>query len=59
MDGRVLTRGRLRFCKIIDGPLPSMKIDEADATLTFITSTRSAAGHCLVVPKRTRHSLRE
>ena len=39
------------FCKIIDGQLPSMKIDEDDATLTFMDIHPLSSGHCLVVPK--------
>ena len=39
------------FCKIIDGQLPSMKIDEDDATLTFMDIHPLTSGHCLVVPK--------
>ena len=45
MDGCV-------FCKIIDGQLPSMKIDEDDSTLTFMDINPLSSGHCLVVPKR-------
>ena len=44
MDGCV-------FCKIIDGELPSMKIDEDDSTLTFMDIHPLSSGHCLVVPK--------
>jgi histidine triad (HIT) family protein len=40
------------FCKIIDGQLPSMKIDEDDSTLTFMDIHPLSSGHCLVVPKR-------
>ena len=39
------------FCKIIDGQLPSMKIDEDDRTLTFMDIHPLSSGHCLVVPK--------
>ncbi len=39
------------FCKIIDGQLPSMKIDEDDSTLTFMDINPLSSGHCLVVPK--------
>ena len=39
------------FCKIIDGQLPSMKIDEDDSTLTFMDIHPLSSGHCLVVPK--------
>ena len=45
MDGCV-------FCKIIEGELPSMKIDEDDSTLTFMDIHPLSSGHCLVVPKR-------
>lgn len=44
MDGCV-------FCKIIDGELPSMKVDEDDSTLTFMDIHPLSSGHCLVVPK--------
>ena len=40
------------FCKIIDGQLPSMKIDEDASTLTFMDINPVSPGHCLVVPKR-------
>ena len=40
------------FCKIIDGRLPSMKIDEDDSTLTFMDIHPLSSGHCLVVPKQ-------
>jgi histidine triad (HIT) family protein len=40
------------FCKIIDGQLPSMKIDEDDSTLTFMDIHPLTSGHCLVVPKQ-------
>jgi histidine triad (HIT) family protein len=40
------------FCRIIDGELPSMKIDEDDSTLTFMDINPLSSGHCLVVPKR-------
>jgi histidine triad (HIT) family protein len=40
------------FCKIVDGQLPSMKIDEDDKTLTFMDIHPLSSGHCLVVPKR-------
>ena len=39
------------FCKIIDGQLPSMKIDEDERTLTFMDIHPLSSGHCLVVPK--------
>ena len=40
------------FCKIIEGELPSMKIDEDANTLTFMDIHPLSSGHCLVVPKR-------
>ena len=40
------------FCKIIEGQLPSMKIDEDDSTLTFMDIYPLSSGHCLVVPKQ-------
>ncbi len=39
------------FCKIRDGQLPSMKIDEDERTLTFMDIHPLSSGHCLVVPK--------
>jgi len=39
------------FCKIRDGKIPSMKIDEDARTLTFMDINPLAAGHCLVVTK--------
>ena len=39
------------FCKIIEGELPSMKIDEDASTLTFMDIHPLSSGHCLVVPK--------
>jgi histidine triad (HIT) family protein len=39
------------FCKIRDGQLPSMKVDEDDSTLTFMDIHPLSSGHCLVVPK--------
>jgi len=40
------------FCKIIEGELPSMKIDEDASTLTFMDIHPLSSGHCLVVTKR-------
>ena len=40
------------FCKIIEGELPSMKIDEDASTLTFMDIHPLSSGHCLVVPKQ-------
>ena len=40
------------FCKILDGQMPSMKIDEDESTLTFMDINPLSSGHCLVVPKR-------
>ncbi len=40
------------FCKILDGQLPSMKIDEDERTLTFMDINPLSSGHCLVMPKQ-------
>ena len=40
------------FCKIRDGQIPSMKIDEDERTLTFMDINPLSTGHCLVVTKR-------
>ncbi len=40
------------FCKIRDGQIPSIKIDEDERTLTFMDINPLNAGHCLVVTKR-------
>jgi histidine triad (HIT) family protein len=40
------------FCKIRDGQIPAMKIDEDERTLAFMDINPLNAGHCLVV---TRH----
>jgi histidine triad (HIT) family protein len=40
------------FCKVLNGQVPSMKIDEDDRTLTFMDINPLSSGHCLVVPKR-------
>lgn len=40
------------FCKIRDGEIPSVKIDEDERTLTFMDINPLNAGHCLVVTKR-------
>ena len=39
------------FCKIIEGELPSMKIDEDASTLTFMDINPLNSGHCLVATK--------
>ena len=39
------------FCKIRDGQIPSMKIDEDERTLTFMDINPLNSGHCLVVTK--------
>ncbi len=39
------------FCKIRDGQIPSMKIDEDERTLTFMDINPLNSGHCLVVIK--------
>ena len=40
------------FCKIRDGQIPSMKIDEDERTLAFMDINPINAGHCLVVTRR-------
>jgi len=40
------------FCKIRDGQIPSMRIDEDERTLTFMDINPLSPGHCLVVTKR-------
>jgi histidine triad (HIT) family protein len=40
------------FCKIRDGEIPAMKIDEDAHTLTFMDVNPLNPGHCLVVTKR-------
>ena len=40
------------FCKIRDGQIPSMKIQEDERTLTFMDINPLNSGHCLVVTKR-------
>ncbi len=40
------------FCKIRDGQIPSVKIDEDERTLTFMDINPLSEGHCLVVTKQ-------
>jgi histidine triad (HIT) family protein len=40
------------FCKIRDGEIPAVKIDEDARTLTFMDVNPLNPGHCLVVTKR-------
>jgi len=40
------------FCKIRDGQIPSVRIDEDERTLTFMDINPINTGHCLVVTKR-------
>jgi histidine triad (HIT) family protein len=40
------------FCKIRDGQIPSMKIYEDEATLSFMDINPLNTGHCLVVTRR-------
>jgi histidine triad (HIT) family protein len=40
------------FCKIRDGQIPSVTIDEDGRTLTFMDINPLNPGHCLVVTKR-------
>jgi histidine triad (HIT) family protein len=47
------------FCKIRDGQIPSMKIDEDERTLTFMDINPLSSGHCLVATKRHAATLLE
>ncbi len=40
------------FCKIRDGQIPSVRIDEDERTLTFMDINPLNPGHCLVATKR-------
>ena len=40
------------FCKIRDGQIPSVKVDEDERTLTFMDINPLSAGHCLVVTRQ-------
>ena len=39
------------FCKIRDGQLPSMKLDEDDRTFAIMDINPLTSGHCLVIVK--------
>ena len=39
------------FCKIRDGQIPSVRVQEDERTLTFMDINPLNAGHCLVVTK--------
>jgi histidine triad (HIT) family protein len=39
------------FCKIRDGQIPAIKVQEDDRTLTFMDINPLNTGHCLVVTK--------
>jgi histidine triad (HIT) family protein len=39
------------FCKIRDGQIPSVKIDEDERTFTFMDINPLSSGHCLIVTK--------
>jgi histidine triad (HIT) family protein len=40
------------FCKIISGNIPSLKVDEDDASFSFLDIAPFHRGHTLVIPKR-------
>ncbi len=40
------------FCKIVAGEIPSLKVYEDDATLSFMELTPSAPGHVMVILKK-------
>jgi histidine triad (HIT) family protein len=39
------------FCKIVAGELPATKVDEDDATVTFMDISPATRGHALVIPR--------
>ena len=39
------------FCKIVAGELPATKVDEDDATVTFMDINPATRGHALVIPR--------
>jgi histidine triad (HIT) family protein len=47
------------FCKIRDGQIPSVKVDEDERTLTFMDINPLTTGHCLVVTKHHAATLYE
>ena len=40
------------FCKIAEGKIPSMKVDEDDSTLSFLDINPVNFGHVLIIPKK-------
>jgi histidine triad (HIT) family protein len=47
------------FCKIRDGHIPSVKVDEDELTLAFMDINPLNPGHCLVATKRHAATLLE
>jgi histidine triad (HIT) family protein len=39
------------FCKIVAGEVPATKVDEDDATVTFMDISPATRGHALVIPR--------
>jgi histidine triad (HIT) family protein len=47
------------FCKIIAGEVPAQKVDEDEATVSFMDINPATRGHLLVVPRRHAKNLLE
>ena len=54
-----MSDGDCIFCKIIEGELPSQKVDEDDRTIAFMDISPATRGHALVVPRRHARDLLE
>jgi histidine triad (HIT) family protein len=39
------------FCKIVDGELPSTRVDEDERTISFMDIAPATRGHALVIPR--------
>jgi histidine triad (HIT) family protein len=40
------------FCRIVAGELPAQRVDEDEATITFMDISPATPGHALVIPRR-------
>ncbi|MBW2976710.1 HIT family protein [Candidatus Woesearchaeota archaeon] len=47
------------FCKIVNGEIPSAKVYEDDAVISFLDILPANKGHCLVAPKKHYETLLE
>jgi histidine triad (HIT) family protein len=47
------------FCKIIDGEIPSVRVDEDDHTIAFMDINPWTRGHALVIPRNHSKNLYE